>query len=145
MRAGWHKGWSSPLTAELTVPAQGQERWFFVVPTPVPYDKAEAEFLEAVQDTGESPAGFFVLLLPRGGKCYATRDLVRFQALLPRAFDLGPPELTFVAANCPFDQTATEHALAGFVISVLDASLSPRPGQISGMHFDSGDLVEVFR
>ena len=67
-----------------------------------------------------------------------------FKALLPAAFRMGPPEITLFAANCRFDLHGDENAFAGFLLAVLKDNATAQTGEVAGMHFDSGDLVEVF-
>lgn len=131
------------ITAGLASPAVGRKRLFFVVPTPTPYAKAEAKFLAA--STAGTPAREFrVVTLPHGGTCYAASAEERFRALLPHAFRMGPPELTVIAVNCVFDLTAPEDEIAKFVLAALGDAPSTATRDVAGMHFDSGDLVEVF-
>lgn len=132
------------ITDALALPADGSNRLFFVVPTPIPYVRAEAELLAAAATPGTEARELRVVTLPQGGKCYVIPGEERFRALLPYIFRLGPPELTFIAANCKFDLTAAENEIINFVYAVLGDALSNSTCDVTGMHFDSGDLVELF-
>jgi hypothetical protein len=131
------------ITAALALPADGYERLFFVVPTPTPYAKAEAEMLSAFDTKRVVAKELRIVALPRGGRCYVTSGDMRFRRLLPHAFRLGPPELTFIAANCEFDLTAAQSDIVPFVLKAL-AKMPSAASDVAGMHFDSGDLVEMF-
>ena len=131
------------ITAALASPTAEQERMFFVVPTPTPYAKAEAELLSAFGAERTAAGELRVVTLPRGGRCYVTSGESRFRALLPHSFRLGPPELTFIAANCGFDLSAAEGDIVKFVLGVL-GDVPCATNDVAGMHFDSGDLVELF-
>lgn len=132
------------ITNVLTVPTDGRKRLFFVVPTPPPYVKAEVELLAAA-NASDAAKALRVVKLTHKGRCYAISSEKQFRALIPHAFHLGPPELTFIAANCGFDLAATESEIANFVLNVLEDVSFVATGDLVGMHFDSGDLVELFR
>jgi hypothetical protein len=131
------------ITAGLALPADGCERLFFVVPTPTPYTKAEAEMLSAFGEKRGAAEKLRIVALPRAGRCYVTSGEMRFRELLPHAFRLGPPELTFIAANCEFDHKAAQSDIVTFVLEAL-AKTPSSTNDVAGMHFDSGDLVELF-
>jgi len=131
------------LLARLPPPPPQATRLFFFIPTPTPYADAETRFLAASQTgtmAGRQPR---TVTLPRGGKCYVVAGADSFRKLLPHAFHLGPPELTFIAADCPFDLDAGEAQMAGFVLAALTHRATAGQHRV-GMHFDSGDLVELF-
>lgn len=132
----------STITAQLASPLAEREWLFFIVPTPSPYEKAEVNLLSALGATVSKDLR--VVTLPRGGRCYMTTGEERFGVLLPHIFHMGPPELTLIAANCGFDLTATEDEIAKFVLTALKGVSSATPRDVVGMHFDSGDLVELF-
>lgn len=133
---------TATITARLKPPASGRERLFFVVPTPRPYAKAEAALLAEFGTGGADAGDLRVVTLPRGGRCYVTADERQFRALLPLAFGLGPPELTLLVANCAFDLTAPEVDIVAFVLATL-GDVPSVSRDVAGMHFDSGDLVEL--
>jgi hypothetical protein len=130
------------ITAPLLSPSVGRRRLFFVIPTPTPYANAERDLLSAIGAEGAQELR--VLRLPHEGRCYAIDNEEQFCAWLPRFFRLGPPELTFIAANCELDLTASEDSIARFVMAALDSGASQVRRDVVGMHFDSGDLVELF-
>ena len=132
------------ITQRLPEPEPGRARLYFVVPTPAPYDSAEADYLAAVTAAGGRPESFRVVTLPRGGKAYLFGAQELFKALLPQAFRLGPPELTLVAANCWFDLHGADSDVATFLLAYLKHDSRELTGEVAGLHFDSGDLVEVF-
>jgi hypothetical protein len=131
------------ITSKLTPPAAGCSRLYFFVPTPAPYTKAEAKLLLALDAEGITAKELRVLTLPHGGRCYVVSDENHFRTLLPHAFHLGPPELTFVVANCRFDISSAEEDIVNLVLAALRSTPSATQ-DIVGMHFDSGSLVELF-
>lgn len=155
-RISWEEGFgpqdearvSDEIVAALTrgLPGKqpGRGRLHFIVPTPAPYDSAEAAFLAAAADEGATPREFRVIALPRNGKCYAFGTDSLFKALLSHAFSMGPPELTFIAADCGFDLHASQDAIAEFVLAILQDRSTVPAEDFTGLHFDSGDLVEAF-
>lgn len=134
---------ASSIIATLTTPTAGSHRLFFIVPTPIPYKKAEEELFSAFDDRKKATGKLRAVSLPQKGKCYVVSGKRCFRMLLPYVFSLGPPELTFIAANCPFDFYAEESVIAKVVVEMLmdepNADL-----EYKGFHFDSGDLVESF-
>jgi hypothetical protein len=130
------------MNASLLPQPSGRNRLFFVVPTPAPYANAEANLFAAIG--ADAAQELRVLPLPRGGKCYVTSSEERLRALLPHAFQLGPPELTLIAANCDLSLAAPEGKMTDFVLGVLKRLPSTVQRDVVGMHFDSGDLVELF-
>jgi len=120
----------------------GQRRTYVVVPNPVPYARAQAAFLASLASEPVAPAGVRVLDLPEGGRAYAVDDQALLRRLIPEAFRLGPPELTFIAANLPSAPDAAGEA--ALIAPILRDQSDLAPGDIAGMHFDSGDLVERF-
>lgn len=132
------------ISGNLPTPAAGFERLYFIVPTPAPYTRAEAEFLAAAAKEGSTPQNVRVVALSHGGKCYVFGTEGLFKALLPNAFRMGPPELTLIAANCSLDLASSESDIAGFVLAALKDDPAGLAGDMAGIHFDSGDLVEVF-
>ncbi|MDD1620691.1 MAG: hypothetical protein LUQ11_04365 [Methylococcaceae bacterium] len=131
------------ITGSLAPPAGGRQRLFFVVPTPTPYAKAEKELFAAAGEAGMEKDLRWVNL-PNGGRCYAISGESQFRRLIPSTFRLGPPELTFIAANCEFDLATTAGEITDFVLSALRAESRAAMNDFVGMHFDSGDLVEMF-
>ena len=131
------------ITSGLVIPIEGQHRLYFFIPTPAPYQEAESNFAFALEAAGVKSFERRVLMLPRGGRCFAVLGDDSFLALLPLAFHLGPPELTFIAANCRFSLQTQEEEILNFILAILENG-APDPKNVSGMHFDSGDLVEVF-
>jgi hypothetical protein len=130
------------LTRPLRTPGPGQRRTYVVIPNPVPYGRAQAAFLASLAGEPGAPAGVRALDLPGGGRAYAVDGETLLLRLIPEAFSLGPPELTFIAANLPdAPETAGEAAL---VAEILRNRSDLASGDLAGMHFDSGDLVERF-
>jgi hypothetical protein len=127
------------LTSRLALPME-RNRLFFVIPTPSPYAKAEAEMLSALA----TACTLRLVRLPKGGRCYVVSDESGFRLLIPLAFRLGPPELTLFAANCDFGAAAEEEQIASFVLNVLRDSSSLAGQDVAGFHFDSGDLLSAF-
>lgn len=125
------------LTSRLRSPV-GRTRLYFVLFTPTPYSDAEQRFLTA------AGGDLRVLSLPHRGRCYAFRDTAAFRASLPLAFRLGPPEITLVGANCGFDLGAPEDEITRLVLTALGQPPAETMGDLAGLHFDSGDLVEAF-
>lgn len=132
------------LTRRLTSSGPEHHRLYFAVPNPTPYAAAEAEFAKAMINEGASPENSRILTLPGGGKCYAFADASLFTKVLPDAFRLGPPELTLIAMNSDLHLGATEDALVELVLKVLGSRTTAQTGSAVGMHFDSGDLMQVF-
>lgn len=132
------------ITRALAAPAERRQRLFFIVPTPTPYAKAESALLAAAVAAGMAAKDLRVLALPHGGRCYAVSGEAGLRMLVPHAFRLGPPELTFIAANCGFDLGAPEADIARFVLDALRSEPSAAKRDLAGLHFDSGDLVESF-
>lgn len=131
------------LTAALPSATEGQSQLFFTIPTPTPYSAAEQQLL-ATKDIQEiSNSHFRIIDLPNNGKCYVLNGRGEFCRFIPHAFQLGPPELTFLAANCAFGLMSNETMISDFVVSNLKKE-SHLLSECTGMHFDSGDLVEVF-
>ena len=136
------------IMAELMLPLSKQypdsHTLFFIVPTPTPYKAADAAFVAAATTAGASPRTFRELIFRGGGRFYATAEESMFKALLPPAFHLGPAELTLIAAHCRFDFLAPTNEIADYVLAVLQDRATARRRDFVGMHFDSGDLVEIF-
>lgn len=131
------------LTEKLASKETGHSRLFFFIPTPTPYQKAEAKLFNAFRVKDDSGCDLRVLALPQNGRCYVTSSAQCFKELIPHAFQLGPAELTFVATNCKSTLSEQEDNLVNFVLTVLEGTKSTTQ-EFAGMHFDSGDLVEVF-
>ena len=132
------------LTSRIEKPMDGEHRLYFMIPTPAPYEVSEAKFLSTLNEGYSLPNQVKALLLSSNGKCYAVSEADRFRDLLPLAFQLGPPEITMLAANCKFDLSAPETEIGAFVLSALKSNISQPLGKIAGLHFDSGDLMRVF-
>ena len=132
------------LISRIEKPADGENRLYFVIPTPVPYEVSEAKFLSTLNKGHSFMNQVKTLQLSPNGKCYAVSEADRFRALLPLAFQLGPPEITMLAANCEFDLSTPETKIGAFVLSALKSNIPQPLGKIAGLHFDSGDLVRVF-
>jgi len=132
------------ITSSLAPPAAGYKRLFFVVPTPTPYAKAEEALFAAASAAGMAERDLRLVPMPSGGKCYAISGESQFRMLIPNVFHLGPPELTFIAANCEFDLAVTQEEIANFVLRALRGASPTKTNDLVGMHFDSGDLVEMF-
>lgn len=133
----------SAITDSFKAPTAGYHRLYFVVPTPVPYAKAEAKLFSAFYASKKMTGELRAVALPRKGKCYVISGEKCFRKLLPLVFDLGPPELTFIAANCTFDICAEEDVIVRFVFRTVKGEF-PADCDIKGLHFDSGDLIESF-
>ncbi|MDH5328159.1 MAG: hypothetical protein OEY58_22155 [Gammaproteobacteria bacterium] len=113
---------------------------FFFIPTPLAYDKAELEMVEGYHKaTGEQLRH---IAFPRG-KAYVVASPDQFLQLVPLTFKLGPPELTFILSQCGLDLSSSEQSLSDHIVDAL-AKDSSADGCYAGLHFDSGDLVELF-
>ncbi len=117
--------------------------YYVFIPNPVPYDSAEAAMFAAL------PAGLAQqvrrIRLPQAGKCYGVVGDAACLALMPHAFHLGPPELTLLALPCGLTSLENEIELARYITAQLARrDTDPAPREIVGLHFDSGDLLEVF-
>ncbi len=137
----------SIISSALPSLAEDRVRLFFLIPTPAPHPDAEARMINEINYPTEGTGDVRLIMLPRGGRCYVVSAEDRLRALVPLAFRLGPPELTFLASNCTFDQHALESEITDFVLNALIAERPQRlanPRLVAGLHFDSGDLVEVF-
>jgi hypothetical protein len=132
------------LTGALGPRMAGSRRLFFVVPTPSPYARAEAELLAAARSAGIGENALLVLDLPRAGRCYTVGSEDGLRRLIPAAFRLGPSELTFIVADGELDLGAPREQLTALVLAVLtDRPLGDRT-RAAGLHFDSGEPVESF-
>ena len=64
---------------------------------------------------------------------------------MPQAFHLGPPELTVLAFPSTLICLENETELARYISAQLARrDTEPAPCEIVGLHFDSGDLLEIF-
>jgi hypothetical protein len=133
----------SAITAALKPPAAESHRLFFVVPTPVPYSKAESALFSAFKASGKTTGKLRAVTLDRKGRCYLISGEQCFKMLLPHVFNLGPPEFTFIAGNCKFDFSAEENTISGFVLGAIKGEPCV-DCDFQGLHFDSGDLIESF-
>lgn len=133
----------SAITAVLKPSTAESHRLFFVVPTPVPYAKAESELFYAFKAGGKTTGKLRAVTLARKGRCYVISGEQCFRMLLPHIFNLGPPELTFIAGNCTFDFSAEKNTISGFVLRAIKGEPCP-DCDFQGLHFDSGDLIESF-
>ncbi|WP_281556712.1 hypothetical protein [Thalassomonas sp. RHCl1] len=116
---------------------------FFFIPTPAPYSAAENKLLLALEAGGVTEKKRRILSLPHSGKCYVFSSESGFLTLLAHAFHLGPPELTFIGANCHFNIGDDGESMVNFVLAALKQASQSRQ-DIVGLHFDSGTLVELF-
>ncbi|WDE00629.1 hypothetical protein [Thalassomonas actiniarum] len=132
------------ITSTLAPLPQGDSRLFFFVPTPAPYSAAQDKLLLALEAGGVTEKKRRVLSLPHGGRCYVLSSESGFLTLLAHAFHLGPPELTFIGANCHFNIGGDDgEDMVNFVLAALKQAPQSRQ-DIVGLHFDSGTLVELF-
>lgn len=118
---------------------------YFFIPNPAPWENAEAAMFAALPEGLAQQVRS--IQLQAGGKCYAVLGDVDCLAFMPHAFHLGPPELTMLAADSKLVsfESKSESELAHFITLQL-ARCAPVPGPrlVVGLHFDSGDLLEVF-
>ncbi|MGR9108855.1 MAG: hypothetical protein ACU843_18200 [Gammaproteobacteria bacterium] len=86
-----------------------------------------------------------IIQLPRG-RCYVFNSEQRFKDVLPRAFEMGPPEITLIAADCLFDLYGDEKIIADFVLKIVLRTQADETAETrtAGLHFDSGELMEEF-
>lgn len=135
------------ITADLTQVTERENRLYFIVPTPTPYRVAEEEMLReiGVYSKNKTAADGFmrVTRLRNGATCYVISGTSIFLKVIPLAFRLGPPEVTFFAANCPFGIGVALDELSDYVLAALKADRSSGC-EFIGMHFDSGDLMDTF-
>jgi hypothetical protein len=116
---------------------------YFFIPNPAPYAQAETTMLAALPNGLAQQVR--VISLPRGGKCYGVAGDDACLGFMPHAFHLGPPELTILALDYGSIALANDGELERFVAQQL-AQREPvaQPCAVVGLHFDSGDLVDVF-
>lgn len=116
---------------------------YFFIPNPAPWGNAEAAMFAALPASLAQQVRS--IQLPHGGKCYAVLGDVDCLAFMPHAFHLGPPELTMLAVDGKLISLENENELARFITLQL-ARRGPvlGPRAVVGLHFDSGDLLEVF-
>jgi hypothetical protein len=132
-------------------PVPEDQRVYALVFTPTLTPQAEARFLSAAQADRPTPQDpVRIVDLPRRGRCYSCTTEEVFAALLPLAFQFGPPEVTLIAANLVGHSRGDLHSLSSFLRAQLrKEACDPESGNGTardsvGMHFDSGDLVEMF-
>jgi hypothetical protein len=139
------------IIATLTLylePAGQCQRVYALVATPMLSPPAESRLLSAVQAEAAFGDPLRRVELPGGGRCYVCATQQTFASLLLPAFQFGPPEITLIGANCPHPGDAP-NLLSRFLMAQLQRSSDPERSvavlrDSVGMHFDSGDLVEIF-
>ncbi len=120
-------------------------RLYFFIPVPTPYARAEADFIASFNTSYRKETNLRVTELPNNGRCYITSSEELFLELIPQAFNLGPAELTFIIANCQFDLNTEDATIANYLSEALQNQPNCKQTRdLSGIHFDSGDLVELF-
>lgn len=117
--------------------------YYVFIPNPVPYDSAEAVMFAALP--ADLAQQVRCISLPHAGKCYGVMGDAACLALMPHAFHLGPPELTVLAFPSTLICLENEIELARYISAQLARrDTEPAPREIVGLHFDSGDLLEIF-
>ncbi len=131
------------LLASSNTSSNTNTNYYVFIPNPVPYDSAEAVMFTALPfDLAQQVRS---IGLPHAGKCYGVMGDTACLALMPHAFHLGPPELTVLAFPSTLICLENEIELARHISAQLarrDTEAAPR--EIVGLHFDSGDLLEIF-
>lgn len=129
--------------AALLTSINTNSNYYVFIPNPVPYDSAEAAMLAALP--ADLAQQVRCISLPRAGKCYGVMGDEACLALMPQAFHLGPPELTVLAFPSTLICLENEIELARYISAQLARrDTEPAPREVVGLHFDSGDLLEIF-
>lgn len=131
------------LTNAIGSPGSGETRLFFLVPSPPPAVAAEQKLLGVFGDEVLAEQQVRVVVLDNKARCYVVAESACFLRMLPIAARLGPPELTVIAVRCPVELLSFDNRLATLVTQALKGAERMQYA-MAGMHFDSGDLVELF-